>query len=185
MTEGCLLLPEPGQPNISFLGQAIHTQEGDEKFLPASPPLAYPPGDKCPCTALINSPGTVCNRHQERMVRPSPHFQPPWTLPSSVQAGPAGQGGKECTIPRVPQMSQSIPGKPVFPALPRLSSRGSTHNTVARETALREILVGKLCGKDSSENHRSIDPSEGKRDNAASAREESARACPNSFFLLY
>ena len=25
------------------------------------------------------------------------------------------------TIPRVPQMSQSIPGKPVFPALPRLS----------------------------------------------------------------
>ena len=30
-------------------------------------------------------------------------------------------------IPRVPQMSQSIPGKPVFPALFRLSSRGSTH----------------------------------------------------------
>ena len=28
------------------------------------------------------------------------------------------------TYPRVPQMSQSIPGKPVFPALPRLSSRG-------------------------------------------------------------
>ena len=27
------------------------------------------------------------------------------------------------TIPRVPKMSQSIPGKPVFPALPRLSSR--------------------------------------------------------------
>ena len=26
------------------------------------------------------------------------------------------------TIPRVPQMFQSIPGKPVFPALPRLSS---------------------------------------------------------------
>ena len=30
------------------------------------------------------------------------------------------------TIPRVPQKSQSIPRKPVFPALPRLSSRGST-----------------------------------------------------------
>ena len=40
------------------------------------------------------------------------------------------------TIPRVPQMSKSIPGKPVFPALPRLSSRGSTHTTVARGTAL-------------------------------------------------
>ena len=30
-----------------------------------------------------------------------------------------------CHIPRVPQMSQSIPGKPVFHALLRLSSRGS------------------------------------------------------------
>ena len=47
------------------------------------------------------------------------------------------------TIPRVPRMSQSIPGKPVFPALPRLSSRGSTHTTVARGTSLWESLVGK------------------------------------------
>ena len=51
------------------------------------------------------------------------------------------------TIPRVPQMSQSIPGKPVFPALPRLSSRISTHTTVARGTALWESLVGKPRGK--------------------------------------
>ena len=47
------------------------------------------------------------------------------------------------TIPRVPQMSQSIPGKPVFPALPRLSIRRSTHTTVARGTALWESLEGK------------------------------------------
>ena len=52
------------------------------------------------------------------------------------------------TIPRVPRMSQSIPGKTVFPALPRLSSRGSTHTTVARGTALWASLVGKLRGKD-------------------------------------
>ena len=45
------------------------------------------------------------------------------------------------TIPRVPQMSQSIPGKPVFPKLPRLSSRGSTHTTVALGTALWVSLV--------------------------------------------
>ena len=51
------------------------------------------------------------------------------------------------TIPRVPQMSQSIPGKPVFPTLPRLSTRGSTHTTVERGTALCEILVGKPRGK--------------------------------------
>ena len=53
------------------------------------------------------------------------------------------------TIPRVPQMSQSIPGKPVFPALPRLSSRGSTHTTVARGTAMWESLVGKPPAKTS------------------------------------
>ena len=47
------------------------------------------------------------------------------------------------TIPSVTHMSQSIPGKPVFPALPRISSRGSTHTTVARGTALWESLVGK------------------------------------------
>ena len=55
------------------------------------------------------------------------------------------------TIPRVPQMSSSIPGKPVFPALPRLSSRGLTHTTVARGTALWESLVGKPLWKASWE----------------------------------
>ena len=84
------------------------------------------------------------------------------------------------TIPRVPQMSQSILGKPVFPALPRLSSRGSTHTTVARGTALWESLVGKPRGKTSRESHRSLYPREGKRDSAATAREESARARPHS-----
>ena len=51
------------------------------------------------------------------------------------------------TIPRVPQISQSFPGKTVFPALPPLSSRGSTHTTVARGTALWESLVGRPSGK--------------------------------------
>ena len=51
------------------------------------------------------------------------------------------------TIPRVPQISQSIPVKPVFPALPRRSSRASTHTTVVRGTALWESLVGKPQGK--------------------------------------
>ena len=74
------------------------------------------------------------------------------------------------TIPRVPQMSQSIPGKPVFPALPRLSSRGSNHTTVARRTALWESLLGKTAGKASRESHRFLDPREGKCDTADTAR---------------
>ena len=60
------------------------------------------------------------------------------------------------TIRRVPQMSQSIPGKTVFPALPRLSSLGSTHTAVARGTALWESLVGKPRGKASMETTESL-----------------------------
>ena len=44
-------------------------------------------------------------------------------------------------------MCQSIPEEPVFPALPRLSRRGSTPTTVSRGTALWESLVGKPRGK--------------------------------------
>ena len=84
------------------------------------------------------------------------------------------------TIPRVPQMSESIPGKPVFPTLPRLSRRGSTHTTVARGKALWDSPVAKPRGKASRESHRSLDPREGNRDTAATAREESACACPHS-----
>ena len=84
------------------------------------------------------------------------------------------------TIPIVPQMSQSIPGKPVFPALSGLSSRGSTHTTVARGRQLWENLVGKTRGKASRESHRSLDQPKGKSDTAATARKESAPACPHS-----
>ena len=54
------------------------------------------------------------------------------------------------TIPRFPQMSQSIPRKPVFPALPRLSGRGSTHTTEVGQPCVKaswESLVGKPRGK--------------------------------------
>ena len=106
-------------------------------------------------------------------------------LPSQLKRRCSPQERREelqgrATIPRVPQMSQSIPGKPVFPALPRLSSRGSTHTTVPRGTALWESLMGKPRGKASRESHRSLDPREWTRDTAATAREESARACPHS-----
>ena len=73
-------------------------------------------------------------------------------FPSHLKRGRSPQErGEElqyrATIPRVTQISQSIPGNPVFPALPRVSSRGSTHTTVARGTALWESLVGKHPGK--------------------------------------
>ena len=51
---------------------------------------------------------------------------------------------------------------------------------MARGTALWESLVGMHRGKASRESHKSLDPCEGKRDTAATAWEESARACSHS-----
>ena len=69
-------------------------------------------------------------------------------VPVASQAEALSQERREelqgcATIPSVPQMSPSIPGKTVYPALPPLTSRGSTHTTVARGTALWESVVGK------------------------------------------
>ena len=87
---------------------------------------------------------------------------------------------RRATIPKNPQMSQSFPEEPAFPALPPLSLRGSTPTTLARGTALWESLLGKPRGKASRESHRSHDRRDRKRDTAATALEESARACPHS-----
>ena len=51
---------------------------------------------------------------------------------------------------------------------------------MARGRALWERFVGKPGGKAKRESHRSLHPRKGKRDTAATAREESSRACPHS-----
>ena len=63
-----------------------------------------------------------------------------------------------------------------FPCTASTFKRRIDSTTVARGTALWESLVGKPLGKASRESHRSLDPREGKRDTADTAREESARA---------
>ena len=68
--------------------------------------------------------------------------------------------------------------------LPRIDSHhGGTWDSPVgkpRGKASWESLLGKPRGKASRESHRSLDPREGKRDSAATAREESTRACPHS-----
>ena len=78
---------------------------------------------------------SALERHPQGLA-PTPH--------KVLGTGIDGRG-----IPKGPLLS--IPGKPIFPALRRLSSRGSTHTTVARGTALWESLVGKPPGKASWE----------------------------------
>ncbi|KAI4550386.1 hypothetical protein MJT46_018551 [Ovis ammon polii x Ovis aries] len=62
-------------------------------------------------------------------------------------------------------------------ALEKNPQRGSTHTTVSRGTALWKSLVGNPPGKTSRESHRCHDRRDGKRDTAATIREESVRAC--------
>ena len=67
---------------------------------------------------------------------------------------------------------------------PRINSHhGGTWDSPVgkpRGIASWESLVGKPPGKASMESHRSLDPREGKRNTAATAREDSARAWPQS-----
>ena len=127
--------------------------------------------------------------HREEGSFPSVFGKEFPAFPSHLKSWRSPQERREelqgpATIPRVPQMSQSIPGKPVFPALrlpsseDRLTPRWHVGQPCGK--ASWESLLGKPPGKASMESHRSLDPREGKRDTAATAWEKRARACPHS-----
>ena len=99
-----------------------------------------------PCPTPSSRGGILSLRVRERIPG-----DPVASQVEALSTGKARGTPGSCHIPRVPQMSQSIPGKTVSPALSRPSSRGSTHTTVARGTALWESLVGKTRGKASRE----------------------------------
>ena len=76
---------------------------------------------------------------------------------------------------------------PPFPESPRCLSpfQGNLFSLHCLDFQAEDRLtprwhVGQPCGKPSRESHRSLDPREGKRDTAATAREEIACACPHS-----
>ena len=76
---------------------------------------------------------------------------------------------------------------PPFPETPRYLSpfQGNLFSLHCLDFQAEDRLtprwhVGQPCGKASIESHRSLDPREGKSATAATAREESALACPHS-----
>ena len=82
---------------------------------------------------------------------------------------------------------EELQGRPPFPESPGSLSpfQGKLFSLHCLDFQAEDRLtprwhVGQPCGKASSESHRSLNPREGKRDTAATAREESARACPYS-----
>ena len=91
---------------------------------------------------LVREEGSFPLRGRERISRFPVASQEEVLFTGKARGTPGS-----CHNSQITQMSQSILGKTVFPALPRLSSRGSTHTPVARETALWVSLVGKPRGK--------------------------------------
>ena len=82
---------------------------------------------------------------------------------------------------------EELQGRATFPESPRCLSpfQGNLFSLHCLDSQAQGRLsprwhVGQPCGKASRESHRSLDPREWKRDTAATAREESARACPYS-----
>ena len=88
------------------------------------------------------------------------------------------------TIPESPRFLSPFQGNLFslhclhFQAQDRLTPRWHVGQPCGK--ASWESLVGKPRGKASRVSHRSLDPREGKRDTADTAREESAGACPHS-----
>ena len=135
-------------PNIWNFQSVVHTLAATQEVprhtrLHSRGSTRIPPTSRgAPFSPPSSRGGILSLRGRERI--------PGVPVASQVEAlftGKARGTPGSCHIPRVRQMSQSIPGKTIVPALPRLLSRGSTHTTVARATALWESLVGKPRGK--------------------------------------
>ena len=82
---------------------------------------------------------------------------------------------------------EELEGRATIPRAPRCLSpfQGNLFSLHCLDIQAEDRLtprwhVGQPCGKPWRKSHRSLDPREGKRDTAATAREESARACPHS-----
>ena len=82
---------------------------------------------------------------------------------------------------------EELQGRATFPESPRCLSpfQGNLFSLLCLDFQAEDRLtprwhVGHPCGKASRESHGSLDPREGKRDTAATAREESTRTCPHS-----
>ena len=134
----------------------------------------------------------VSSREEARESRPHPE-EPRFSFLAREEGSFPCVVGKEFpTFPlhlkrrRSPQeRREELQGRATFPESPTCLRpfQGNLFSLYCLDFQAEDRLtprwhVGHPCGKASRESHRSLDPREGKRDTAATAREESARACP-------
>ena len=136
----------------------------------------------------------VSTREEARESRPLPEEPRFRVLAREEGSFPCDVGKEFPAFPshlkrkRSPQeMREEFQGRATFPESPRCLSpfQGNLFSLHCLDFQAEDRLtprwhVGQPCGKASWECHRSLDIREGKRETAATAREESARACPHS-----
>ena len=109
-----------------------------------------------------------------------------WSGENSRRSSRISRGG---TLHRKGERNSSV--MPPFPESPRCLSPFQGNLFACTASTFKPSIdshhggtwdsrVGKPRGKTSRESHRSLDPCEVKSDTGATAREESARACPHS-----
>ena len=137
---------------------------------------------------------TVSTREEARESRPYPEWPRFRLLAREEGSFPCVVGKEFLAFPlhlkrrRSPQeRREELQDQAPFPESPRCLSpfQGNLFSLRCLDFQAEDRLtprwhMGQPCGKASWESHRSLDPREGKRDTAATAREESARACPHS-----
>ena len=136
----------------------------------------------------------VSTREEARESRPHPE-EPRFRLTAREEGSFPAWSGKNSRRSRRISRGGALHRKgkrnsrvvPPFPESPRCLSpfQGnlfSLHGLdfQAEDRLTRRWHVGQPCGKASRESHRSLDPRDGERETGATAREESARACPYS-----
>ena len=145
----------------------LHSRGSTTRVPPTSRGAPFPPP---------SSRGRILSLRGRERIPGVPVASQEEALSTGKARGTAGSCHHSLSPPDVSVHSRET----CFPCTASTFKRRIDSTTVARGTALWESLVGKPLGKASRESHRSLDPREGKRDTADTAREESARAWPHS-----
>ena len=181
----------------SLIPHALCHGRNSSRWPPA--PLELQKGPSQPCCNSRSSPtypSPLERKHESPASSRGAPFRPPSSrggiLPlrgreripgvSVTSQEEALSTGKARGTPGSCQHSQSPPDVSVHSRETCFSCAASTFKPKidSHHGGTWDSPVGKPPGQASRESHRSLDLREGKRDTASTARQESARACPNS-----
>ena len=167
-------------PDILNFHRVLHTVAATQEVpldtrLPSRGSTRVPPTSRgAPFPSLSSIGGNLSMRGRERI----PGI-PVVSQEEAISTGKARRTPGSCHHSQSPPDVSVHSREPCFPCtLLTFKQRIDSHHGGTWDSHVGKPR-GKPRGKASRECHRSLDPREGKRDTAAKAREERARACPH------